>query len=206
MHSAFSAKPAITAPALAASLLGQTLVRHSREGSTEAVITETEAYTYYDKACHGYNNRLTERTKTLFKAPGHWYVYLIYGMHYCVNITAEEEGCAGGVLIRAVKLISGHALAEKRRIKCRQPKNLTNGPGKLCEALAIDRRFNGCDTGHAALCLQTDAAFPALSAKEIALHTWQRTDSLIYKVTERIGIAYAGDDAKRLWRFMAINL
>ena len=92
----------------ARALLGKCLVR-VRNGETLACrITETEAYIgRCDKACHAYNYRKTERTSTLFLAPGHAYIYFIYGMYHCLNFVAEPEGEPAAVLIRGGEPLAG---------------------------------------------------------------------------------------------------
>ncbi len=112
---------------VARQLLGKYLVRRIRGKLIRARITETEAYCgSKDKACHA-SKGLTERTKTMFGPPGFSYVYMIYGMYYCLNIVTERAGYPAAVLIRAVELD-----------KC-------NGPGKVCRALRIDKKLNGVD-------------------------------------------------------------
>src|ERR1035437_4839232 len=114
--------------AVAKELLGKYLVHGGRVGR----IVEVEAYLGpHDLAAHSARG-LTERTKTMFGPPGHAYVYLIYGMHHCMNVVTEREGNGAAVLLRAVEPVKN--LAAK-----------TNGPGLLCRALEIDRRLNGQD-------------------------------------------------------------
>lgn len=107
-----------------------------------ARIVETEAYGR-DPASHAYKR--TERSALMFDTYGHVYVYLIYGMHWCLNFTTEKDE-AGAVLIRAVEPLSGIAAMQKRR-KMAEAKNLCSGPGKLCQALGIDRQLNGLQLG-----------------------------------------------------------
>lgn len=107
-----------------------------------ARIVETEAYGR-DPASHAYTR--TERSRIMYDTYGHVYVYLIYGMYWCVNFTTEKND-AGAVLIRAVEPLSGIETMKKRR-KTDKITNLCSGPGKLCQALAIDRRHNGLKLG-----------------------------------------------------------
>ena len=93
---------------IAKALLGKYLVRVLEGEPLVGRITETEAYVgRCDKACHAYNYRKTERTSTLFMAPGHAYIYLIYGMHDCLNFVTEAEGEPSAVLIRAIEPVAG---------------------------------------------------------------------------------------------------
>jgi DNA-3-methyladenine glycosylase len=113
---------------VARSLLG-TILAH---GVASGRIVETEAYLgSTDAAAHAYRG-VTPRTRVLFGPPGHAYVYLIYGIHSCLNIVAEPEGAAGCVLIRALEPLTGITRA-------------ADGPGKLTRALDITLKHNGCD-------------------------------------------------------------
>ncbi len=107
-----------------------------------ARIVETEAYGT-DPASHAYTK--TERSRIMYDTHGHVYVYLVYGMYYCLNFTTEKNQ-PGAVLIRAVEPLSGIKNMKKRR----QTENITNlcsGPGKLCQALGIDKKHNGVKLG-----------------------------------------------------------
>jgi DNA-3-methyladenine glycosylase len=107
---------------------------------------EVEAYAGgVDPASHAYRGR-TPRNATMFGPPGHLYVYFTYGMHFCANVVCGEEGEASAVLLRALTPISG--LAEMRAARgpaARSDRDLCSGPGKLCQALGIDRSFDGAD-------------------------------------------------------------
>jgi DNA-3-methyladenine glycosylase len=114
-------------------LLGQILVRRLRGRVLAARIVETEAYlAAADPAAHAYRGR-TPRTEPLFGPPGTLYVYLVYGMHHCLNVAVDREGVPGCVLIRAAEPLPQSGLA---RDACR-------GPGRLCRSLGIDRRLSG---------------------------------------------------------------
>jgi len=134
---------------VARELLGNVLVRSGKVRLT-ARIVEVEAYLgENDPAAHSAAGN-TARNSVLFGPPGHAYVYFIYGNHYCLNVSCEPEGEAGGVLFRAVEPLSGlEEMARARGIEVRGPKDLpklTSGPGRLCEAFGITRaRDNGCD-------------------------------------------------------------
>jgi DNA-3-methyladenine glycosylase len=135
---------------VARELLGKVLVRQTADVRLTARIVEVEAYLgEKDPASHSAAGN-TARTSVLFGPPGHAYVYFIYGAHYCLNVSCEPEGRAGGVLFRALEPLSGmDAMARARGLEIQSPKdqrNLTNGPGKLSEAFGITRaRDNGGD-------------------------------------------------------------
>ena len=129
-------------------LLGKLIVR-SLEGQTLiGRIVETEAYLGVDDpAAHSFAG-LTSRNSVLFGPPGRAYVYFIYGMHYCLNVSCEPDGVAGGVLFRALEPVSG--MAEMARLRGlpdgASPRLLTSGPGRLCQALGIVREgINGVE-------------------------------------------------------------
>ena len=109
-----------------------------------ARIVETEAYGK-DPASHAFKK--TDRSKIMFETFGYVYVYLIYGMYYCINFTTEKEGEPGAVLIRAVEPIFG---IEKMKVNRKTDKinNLTSGPGKLCIALGVTKEHNGLELGN----------------------------------------------------------
>jgi DNA-3-methyladenine glycosylase len=136
----FYTQPTLT---VARELLGQCLVREINGQRLIARIVETEAYIGpTDTACHASKGR-TPRTEVMFGPPGRAYVYLVYGMHSMLNLVTEAEGFPAAVLIRAVEPVQGVAIMQTNRpLKNLKPENLTNGPGKLCQALAIDRAFN----------------------------------------------------------------
>ena len=165
--------------AVARDLLGRELVRALEDGTeTRCRITETEAYIgRVDKACHAYNYRRTARTETLFAPPGTAYIYLIYGMYHCLNFVTEEEGEPAAVLIRgAVPVTNGDIIAENRfgrkmeAMTSYQRKNFLNGPGKLCEGLALTRAQNGLDltdpAGGLYVCQGTPPAASAIHISE----------------------------------------
>jgi DNA-3-methyladenine glycosylase len=135
---------------VAKELLGKVIVRRSKGEVLTARIVEVEAYLgINDPAAHSAAG-LTQRNAVLFGPPGYAYVYFIYGNHYCLNVSCEPEGQAGGVLFRAVEPLTGIAtMAKARGIEIKSEKDLsklTSGPGRLCEALGVTRaRDNGCD-------------------------------------------------------------
>jgi len=178
---------------VARELLGKVLVRSEAKTRLTARIVEVEAYLgEKDPAAHAFAGRTT-RNAVLFGPPGHAYVYFIYGNHYCLNVSCEPEGRAGGVLFRALEPLSGvEEMARARGIEIGSPRDLpklTSGPGRLSEAFGITRaRDNGCD----------------LTSPTSSL--WIGDDGYrarLIRLTPRIGITKAGD--KRLRYVLAGN-
>lgn len=134
--------PADTAT-LARWLIGKTLVRDTPDGRTAGTIVETEAYVLGDAAGHAYIGR-TPRNNSLFLRRGHAYVYFIYGMHFAINVSGERAGVGGGALLRALEPIEGVALMQARR-GLQRLTDLARGPGRLAQAMAIDRALDGVD-------------------------------------------------------------
>jgi DNA-3-methyladenine glycosylase len=127
---------------MARDLLGKRLVRVLNGQRLSGLIVETEAYIgEADGACHASRGR-TPRTEVMYGPPGHAYVYFIYGMHHCFNVVTEQEGFPAAVLIRALEPLEGLEWMRHHR-PGRPDDQLTNGPGKLCAAMAIDRTLNG---------------------------------------------------------------
>lgn len=179
---------------VAPDLLGKLLVHITTEGLTSGYITETEAYMGpEDKAAHTYGGRKTKRTQAMFGPPGHAYIYLIYGMYHCFNVVTATEGQPQAVLIRALKPKDGIDLMFARRqfktnhqhIKTKRLCQLTNGPGKLCQALAITKEQYGHD-------LTGDTLFiaPAETVSPQDITTGPR-----------INVDYADEWAQLPWRF-----
>ena len=128
---------------VARDLLGAVLQCTTAEGVTQGRIVETEAYLGpHDPACHAVAG-LTPRTAHLFGPPGKGYVYFIYGMYWCFNAVTRERGHGAAVLVRAVHPIGGIDLMRARRPRARRDRDLTNGPGKLCQAMAIVGTMSG---------------------------------------------------------------
>jgi DNA-3-methyladenine glycosylase len=133
---------------VACKLLGKLLIRKIRSQTLIGRIVETEAYLGQDDpAAHSFVG-MTSRNSVLFGPPGHAYVYFIYGMYYCLNVSCEPKGQAGGVLLRALEPVSG--LAEMAKLRglpaTASPRLLTTGPGRLCQALEVTREaINGVD-------------------------------------------------------------
>jgi DNA-3-methyladenine glycosylase len=135
---------------VARELLGKVVVRRQGRKRIAGRIVEVEAYLgERDPAAHAASGK-TARNAVLFGPPGHAYVYFVYGNHHCLNVACEREGKAGCVLIRALEPLAGlAAMANVRGVKLGPPRalrDLTSGPGRLCEALSITRaRDNGKD-------------------------------------------------------------
>lgn len=153
-----------------------------------AKIVETEAYLDDDPASHSFRGK-TERNAPMFGPPGFSYVYFIYGMYFCFNVVTEREGKAGAVLIRAVEPLDGLEQMHKNRASRHRPlplatHALTNGPGKLCQALSITKQYNHLD-----LC-RPDSAIYLLDAPPVP-----ETEIV---ASPRIGIKEA---TQQDWRF-----
>jgi DNA-3-methyladenine glycosylase len=127
---------------VAPELLNKVLVH----GALAARIIEVEAYAgTEDPGSHAFRGP-TPRNATMFGPPGHLYVYLSYGMHHCANVVCGDEGVATAVLLRAAAPVEGLDEMRTRRVRARNDaRDLCSGPGKLCQALGLDRRFDGAD-------------------------------------------------------------
>ena len=188
---------------VAGDLLGKYLVR-VQDGVPLAVrLTETEAYIgRMDKACHAYNYRRTARTETLFAQPGTVYLYLIYGMHHCLNFVTEAQGEPAAVLIRGGEARAGLPLLTRNRfgkgpedLSPYQRKNFLNGPGKLCRALALTRAENGTS-------LLGDELFVCDDLADVGLETPPSDRApLTIRTGKRIGIDYAEEAVDFPWRY-----
>jgi DNA-3-methyladenine glycosylase len=163
-------------------LLGMHLVHRVAGVERVGRIVEVEAYLGpHDLAAHSARG-LTKRTRVMFGPPGYAYVYLIYGMHWCMNVVTQAEGMASAVLLRALEPVAN---LEGR----------TQGPGLLCKAMGIDGRLQGHD-------LLSDAFFirrPVGRAGRGARGVGQEPISIVKR--PRIGVDYAGHWARRLLRF-----
>jgi DNA-3-methyladenine glycosylase len=161
---------------VARDLLGAVLRCTTAGGVASGRIVETEAYLgEHDLACHAAAG-LTARTRWLYGAPGTAYVYFIYGVHWCFNAVTRAVGSPSAVLIRAVEPLDGVELMRERRGDVRE-RDLTNGPGKLCEALGITGGLNGLPL--------RKSAIEILRGEEIP-------DSRV-RVTPRIGITKSAE-------------
>ena len=130
---------------VARDLLGKRIVRRLDGVELTGRIVETEAYLGGDdQAAHSYAG-LTERTRVIFGPPGHAYVYFSYGVHHCLNFTAERDGHPGCVLIRALEPLAGIETMQGRRPRAKRVRDLASGPGKLTQALGITLADYGAD-------------------------------------------------------------
>jgi DNA-3-methyladenine glycosylase len=129
--------------ALARFLMGKLLMRELPEGAAIGRIVETEAYVIGDAAGHAYVG-MTPRNRALFLERGHAYVYLAYGVSWMLNVSSEAPGIGAGVLIRALEPLEGIAIMANNRGSERL-RDLTRGPGRLAQALRIDRSLDGLD-------------------------------------------------------------
>jgi DNA-3-methyladenine glycosylase len=172
------------AAALAQDLLGSRLVHDSEEGSVGGRIVEVEAYRGpEDRAAHSARGR-TPRNAAMFGPPGHLYVYLIYGLHHCLNVVAGPGEKPEAVLIRALALDEGVDLARLRRGASVPDTRLASGPGNVGRALGVDRGLNGAD----------------LIAGPVRAEPRSRRHGRVSR-GPRVGVAYAGPWAARPLRF-----
>lgn len=170
----------VSAEEAARRLLGCELVREIAGREVRVRIVETEAYDQTDEASHTFNGR-TGRNDAMFLGAGHMYVYFTYGMHHCCNVVCGPEGVGSGVLIRAVEPLDGLEIIEERRGMTGV--NVTNGPGKICAALDIDRGLSGHDLARPPMRLIKK---PALSDSEVT-------------IGKRIGISKAVHELRRFY-------
>ncbi|MEO8192442.1 MAG: DNA-3-methyladenine glycosylase [Gemmatimonadales bacterium] len=162
---------------VAREMLGTILECSTADGIARGMIVETEAYIgEHDPACHAAVGR-TRRTEPLYGKPGISYVYFIYGVHWCFNAVTRAAGLPSAVLVRAIEPVSGIELMQKRRGGRVRGVSLTNGPGKLCEALGIDGTLNGVSLQRSSLVMRQGRAV---------------TDADVV-TTPRIGITKAAD-------------
>lgn len=177
---------------VAKELLGKILVHKVGGKVYKGKIVETEGYLgVKDKAAHSYGGRRTKRVEIMYGPPGTSYVYLIYGMYYCFNVVTREEGVPEAVLIRGIEPIDEvYSMGYNRfhkgfdELSSYQRKNISNGPGKLCQAMNIDKDLNGEDLCGDRFYIEEgkDEKFNIVEAK-------------------RIGIDYAEEAKNFLWRF-----
>jgi len=161
---------------VAKQLLGCFLVRKIGKKIIRGIITETEAYIGEDDlACHASRGR-TKRTEIMYGEAGRAYVYMIYGMYHCLNVVTEKKDFPAAVLIRAIKI---EGMDYKK----------TNGPGKLCRFLKIDRKLNNLDMAE---------------GKSLWIERGDKIDSRLIKKSKRIGIDYARHCKHYLWRFILV--
>ena len=174
------------ADTVARDLIGCRLNRFMPDGSyLHGIISETEAYMgVNDTACHTSRGK-TKRNEVMFGPPGYFYVYFTYGMHYMLNVVSEPEESACAVLIRALIPEKGIEIMKRHR---KGRTDLTDGPAKLTQALAIDKSFNGVDM---------------INSESLFITTSISVNKKEIKTTKRIGIDYAEKkDRDALLRFV----
>ena len=131
---------------VARDLLGKLLIRDHPDGAVAVRLTEVEAYLGVDDpACHTFGGRRTRRTETMWGEAGHAYIYLVYGLHSCLNVVTVGPERPEAVLVRGGAVVDGMDLVRLRRGPRVGERSLTDGPGKLCQALAITRADDGVD-------------------------------------------------------------
>ena len=171
---------------VARDLLGKLLVVPTPDGKrVSGIIVETEAYRGpLDRASHAYGGRRTKRTETMYSVGGTVYIFFVYGMYNQFNVVTNVQDVPHAVLIRALQPVEGIEIMRRRRHG--QPDhNLTNGPGKLCIAMGIDRRLDGAD----------------LLGKKVWLEEGEKLPPRKIASGPRIGIAYAEEWVDKPWRF-----
>ena len=169
---------------VASDLLGKVLVRRLNRRNLTGKIVETEAYVGpHDLACHASKGH-TPRTSVMFGPPGHTYVYMIYGFHFCLNVVTEPVGYPAAVLIRAVEPLENLDLMRKLRNKPERETNIASGPGKLCMAMSIDKQLNGADLLGATIWIED-----------------RQLDPGPIGASPRVGVDYAGEYKDKPWRF-----
>lgn len=174
---------------VARELLGRRLVCRSDRTRAAGIIVETEAYLGVpDRAAHTHGGRRTERVRSMWGDGGHAYVYLVYGMHRCMNVVAGTDGDPVAVLVRALEPEENLAAMRERRVRARTETDLCSGPGKLCAALGIELEHDGEDLVTGDVLFVERVRADALPDARIA-------------VGPRIGVDYAGEWARKPLRF-----
>ena len=171
---------------IARDLLGKDLFTRIDGVVTGGRIVETEAYSWKERGCHAYGARKTGRNAIMFEKGGFAYVYMCYGIHFLFNVVTNRVDTPEAVLVRALEPLQGLEHMRTRRGTLRNPFHLTSGPGKLTKALGIGRTFNGKS-------LLDDEIWIEDSGTKLA--------SRNIVASARIGIDYAGEDARLPWRF-----
>lgn len=167
-------------------LLGKLLVVPDKDGKrVSGKIVEVEAYRGpEDRASHAYGGRRTKRTETMYQPGGVAYVYFVYGMYNQFNVVSNVADIPHAILIRGLEPIEGVEVMRERR-QSHADRNLTNGPGKLCIAMGIDRRLDKAD----------------LTGNEVWIEEFERVASSRISKGPRIGIDYAENWVEKPWRF-----
>lgn len=171
---------------IARDLLGKVLFTRIDGVLTGGTIVETEAYSWKERGCHAYGARKTQRNAIMFEDGGFAYVYMCYGIHFLFNVVTNRRDTPEAVLVRAIEPREGLAEMNMRRSISGNEFHLTSGPGKLTKALGIGRSFNGKSLLDDEIWIEDSGT--KLAPKDIV-------------ASERIGIEYAGADARLPWRF-----
>jgi DNA-3-methyladenine glycosylase len=171
---------------IARDLLGKGLFTCVDGRISGGMIVEVEAYSWRERGCHAFDKRKTPRNAVMFEPGGCTYVYLCYGMHHLFNIVTNGPDNPEAVLIRAVEPLTGELIMAERRGPLRSRYQLTSGPGKLSRALGIDRSLNGKSLQDGEVWVE-DLGKAVTPRKIVA--------------GKRIGVEFAGNDAKLPWRF-----
>ncbi len=171
---------------IARDLLGQLLVvPDERDRRISGKIVEVEAYRGpEDRASHAYGGRRTKRTETMYKTGGVAYVYFVYGMYNQFNVVTNVEDIPHAILVRGLEPVEGIEVMRKRRAS-RPDRNLTNGPGKLCAAMGIDRQLDNAD----------------LLGNDVWIEEYENVPASRISKGPRIGIDYAENWIEKPWRF-----
>ena len=176
---------------LSKNLLGKILISNINNDFTSGIIVEIEAYLGVDdRASHAYNNKFTLKTKPMYEEGGISYIYLCYGIHHLFNIVTNIKGIPHAILIRAIEPIKGISIMLKRRKFNILKKELTNGPGKLTQALGITTKMNTISLDSNKIWIEDHNVL--INKKDILS-------------SSRIGVDYAGEDAKLPYRFYIKN-
>jgi len=170
-------------------LIGKLLVRKKDHRRFSGIIVETEAYVGWDdKACHG-SRGMTRRNSVMFGKAAHAYVYLVYGMYYCLNLVTERENYPSAVLVRSIEPVEGFDPVPAEEGYGGRIAKVTSGPGLVCRALDIDLKLNGV----------------SLYGDELFVEDASPSKEIDVAATPRIGVGYAGEYARLPWRFVAIG-
>ena len=171
---------------VARDLLGKLLVVPDANGNrVSGMIVEVEAYRGpEDRASHAYGGRRTKRTETMYRQGGVAYVYFVYGMYFQFNVVSNVENTPHAILVRALQPIEGIEIMRRRR-HSHVDHNLTNGPGKLCIAMGIDKQMDGAD----------------LLSNHVSLEDFEKVSTSRIGKGPRIGIDYAEEWIEKPWRF-----
>ncbi|SMO45025.1 DNA-3-methyladenine glycosylase [Solitalea koreensis] len=172
-------------------LLGKFLLTNIDGVISGGMIVETEAYCAPDdRASHAFNNKKTDRTKTMFMEGGISYVYLCYGIHHLFNVVTNIEEIPHAILIRAIEPTDGIETLLRRRNMDKLEKRIAAGPGAMSKALGIGKLHN-------ALSLESDQVW--IEDRGLLINRNQ------IMASTRVGVDYAGEDAKLPWRFRIKN-